>query len=113
MDASPLDGVHPRMQTRFVREIIALRHGNIVRPHLPVNGCCVLDHIPSGLTATLLMDPEWPFVSPTLEDTSGERHHIPFSSWSPGMRFDDLFGSFFDGKGSEWSPIETSVRFEP
>ena len=101
------------MKPRFFREIWDLKRGGTVRPHLPVNGRCLIEHVPSGKTATLILDPQWPWLSPTIEHKSGERFQLSDESWVPAMRMVDFFPSFFTHECSEWIPIQTLDRFQP
>ena len=90
-----------------------LKQNGTVRPHLPSNGRCTLEHVPSGQSATLILDNVWPWRSPVIEAANGERFRVSDSSWVPGMRLVDLVPSFFSELPSEWGPTRSSEYFEP
>ena len=101
------------MKKRFVREVQALKQDGTVRPHLSSNGRCKLVHVPSGQTATLILDDKWPWRSPVIEAKNGERFHI-LDTWTPEWRMVALFPLFFSQPRSfAWVPTHTSECFEP
>ena len=111
MHSSPMDSLHPSIsKNRFVNEVRELEQigVTIVLDADYTAGARFVARMPSGRTATLILDHKWPFASPTIEDESGER----FRMWDPTpmLRLHDLIPTWFT-KRHQW--IRMSVCFEP
>ena len=115
MESAPNAPLNPRMRKRFKYEMMRLKQRGVVRPHLPSGGRCVMEHIPSGKTATLILDSIWPMLAPVMEDSSGERFQIKASMWNPKMWMVNVLPSFFETKNEDlWSPTHlASNAFQP